>query len=262
MTKTMFGIAIALLPFLAHAFPGMNGITLSSDADFIKISQELLYAAKTKAPTDSISKILEQVPEADLERQLTDDNRKKTFWINIYNAYTQIILSKDPDRYKKRSRFFGSRQIPIAGRMFSLDEIEHGLLRHSRIKWSLGHFGNPFPSSFEKRNRVGIVDYRIHFSLNCGAKSCPPIAFYTPEKLDQQLDVATKVYLKGETTYNPTHNEVTVPALMGWFRGDFGGKSGIRAILKKLALIPVDSHPSVHFATYNWSLQLENFKNE
>jgi hypothetical protein len=80
--------------------------------------------------------------------------------------------------------------------------------------------------------------------------------------LDHQLDVATKVYLKGETTYTAADNTVTVPALMGWFRGDFCGKPGIRAILKKLALIPADSKPSVRFASYNWSLQLENFKNE
>ncbi len=262
MTRTMFCIALTLLPFLADATREMNGKTMSSDADLVQISQQLLYAAKTKAPTDSLSKALEQVPPESLERQLTDDNRKKAFWINIYNAYTQIILAKDPDRYKKRSRFFGSRQIPIAGRMLSLDEIEHGLLRHSRIKWSLGHFGKPFPSAFEKHNRVQVIDYRIHFSLNCGAKSCPPIAFYKPDQLDQQLDVATKVYLKGETTYTAINNTVTVPALMGWFRGDFGGKSGIRAILKKLALIPAGSKPSVHFASYNWSLQLENFKNE
>ncbi len=262
MTKSVLAIALALLPFLAFAAPGMNGISTPPDADLVKISQQLLYAAKTKAPTDSLSKTLENVRQADLTRQLADDQLKKAFWINIYNAYTQIILAKDPDRYTKRGHFFGSRQIPIAGRMLSLDEIEHGLLRHSRIKWSLGHFGKPFPSAFEKNNRVSVIDYRIHFSLNCGAKSCPPIAFYKPDQLNQQLDVATKVYLKGETTYDPKGNKVTVPALMGWFRGDFGGKSGIRAILKKLALIPANSEPAVHFSKYNWSLQLENFKNE
>ena len=78
----------------------------------------------------------------------------------------------------------------------SLDDIEHGILRRSKIKWSEGYFNKLFPSKFEKENRVNKVDYRIHFALNCGARSCPPIAFYDPEKLDKQLDVATMIYLK------------------------------------------------------------------
>lgn len=68
------------------------------------------------------------------------------------------------------------------------------------------------------------MDYRTHFALNCGAKSCPPIAFYKPEELNEQLDMAMKVYLQNETTYNQAKNIVELPAIMGWFRRDFGGK--------------------------------------
>jgi hypothetical protein len=105
-----------------------------------------------------------------------------------------------------------------------LDDIEHGILRRSKVKWSFGYFNKLFPSAFEKKHRVDTLDYRIHFSLNCGAISCPPIAFYKPEQLDKQLEVATKVYLSGEAAYNEADNTVALPALMGWFRGDFGGK--------------------------------------
>ena len=105
-----------------------------------------------------------------------------------------------------------------------MDDIEHGILRRSKVKWSFGYFNKLFPSAFEKKHRVDTLDYRIHFSLNCGATSCPPIAFYKPEQLDKQLEVATKVYLSGEAAYNEADNTVALPALMGWFRGVFGGK--------------------------------------
>lgn len=195
--------------------PGIN---------LIETSQKLLLQAKTYEPTDSFIELIKNIPEKLLSQQLKDDNQKKAFWINIYNAYTQIILSENPDKYKNRSSFFSDKQINIAGKKLSLDDIEHGILRHSKIKWSFGYLNKWFPSAFEKEQRVDAVDYRIHFSLNCGAKSCPPIAFYKPEQIDRQLNIATKACLDGEAEYNEAENTVALPAIMGWFRGDFGGK--------------------------------------
>ncbi|MDP9046820.1 MAG: DUF547 domain-containing protein, partial [Bacteroidota bacterium] len=106
------------------------------------------------------------------------------------------------------------------------------------------------------------LDYRIHFALNCGAKSCPPIAFYEPEQLDNQLNVAVKTYLKSEATYDNVNNKVAVPALMGWFRGDFGGKKGMLKILIKNKIIPEGTQPTIRFKKYDWSLYLNNYKTE
>ena len=236
-----------------HQYPGV---------DIIGVSQQLLLAAKTKEPTDSFVNILQNISAEDLRNNLRSDNLKKAFWINLYNAYTQVILKKDPDVYKKRSSFFGSKQILIAGKNLSLDDIEHGILRRSKIKWGLGYLNKIFPSKFEKENRVNKVDYRIHFSLNCGAKSCPPIAFYDPEKLDKQLDTATETYLKGEAEYDPGKNCVSLPALMSWFRKDFGDRKKMIEILKQLAIIPPDKNPKINFKKYDWDLFPENYKNE
>jgi hypothetical protein len=254
---------ISLFVFLAVTLKANTNRKMSNgEVSLIETSQQLLLAAKTKEPTDSLAAILKNIPEAELEKQISTDDQKKAFWINIYNAYTQIILSKNPDKYKKRSSFFGDKQIAISSRKLSLDDIEHGILRHSKVKWSLGHLNKLFPSSFEKANRVEKVDYRIHFALNCGAKSCPPIAFYKPEQLEKQLDVATQVYLKGESEYKETEGKVYVPALMGWFRGDFGGKKKMKALLKRLLIVPADKNPSISFRKYDWNLFLENYKNE
>ena len=233
-----------------------------SGVDLISVSQQLLLAAKTNEPTGSFVNILQNISKEDLKNDLKSDNLKKAFWINLYNAYTQFILTKNPNFYKKRSSFFGSKQILIDGKNLSLDDIEHGILRRSKIKWSLGYFNKIFPSKFEKENRVDKVDYRIHFSLNCGAKSCPPIAFYDPEKLDRQLNVATKTYLKGEAEYNAGKNYVSLPAFMSWFRKDFGGKKKMVDILKQLAIVPPDKNPKINFKKYDWDLFPENYINE
>lgn len=249
--------------FTNSSFQAINNIQVNTlGVNLIEISQQLLLAAKTKEPTDSLVAILQSITETELEKQVVTEDQKKSFWINIYNAYTQIILSKNPDKYKKRSSFFGDKQIIIAGKKLSLDDIEHGILRHSKIKWSLGYLDKLFPSSFEKKNRVNKVDYRIHFALNCGAKSCPPIAFYKPAQLNKQLDVATQVYLKGECEYKEEENKVYVPALMGWFRRDFGGKKKMKELLKKLSIVRADKNSSVRFKKYDWNLFLENYKNE
>ncbi|GAC1429717.1 MAG: hypothetical protein NVSMB7_06240 [Chitinophagaceae bacterium] len=261
--KRMLFLACLILPVYPFSvLAANNGNPYFVDVHLIEISQALLLAAKTREPADSLVSVLHNLPVSELKKQLVTDVEKKAFWINVYNSFTQIFLSKNPDQYKRRSRFFGRRQIIIAGQNLSLDDIEHGILRHSKVKWSLGYFNKLFPSAFEKENRVDILDYRIHFSLNCGAKSCPPIAFYKPEQLDKQLDMATKVYLKGESEYKEEENRVCVPALMGWFRRDFGGKTGMKALLTAFSIIPPGKDPSIKFKKYDWNLYLENYKNE
>jgi hypothetical protein len=237
-----------------------RGFTKS--VDYLKISQDFLYAAKTGDTTKGYIDTLKNANEDMLATELNNDHKRLAFWLNIYNGFTQVILKKNPDQYKTRNSFFSSRQIDIAGRQLSLDDIEHGILRHSKIKWSEGYLGKLFPSGFEKKFRVERLDYRIHFALNCGAKSCPPIAFYEPTSIDKQLTVAVRTYLKGECEYNAEKNMVNVPALMGWFRNDFGGKKNMIEILKQNKIIPQGSNPAIHFKKYNWSLYLDNYKSE
>ena len=256
-------LAVILLAFMNTVSSARTNVNeTAANEDVIAVSQQLLLHTKTQEPADSLVKLLKNISGKTLSDQLKDDVHKKTFWINIYNAFTQIILTKNPDKYKKRNLFFGDKQINVAGKLLSLDDIEHGILRHSKIKWSLGYLNKLFPGTFEKQQRVDALDYRIHFSLNCGAKSCPPIAFYKTEQLDEQLDMATKAYLQGEAEYNKTNNAVGLPALMSWYRGDFGGKRKMIKLLHKLQIVPKEKNPSIRFKSYNWNLFLENYKSE
>ncbi|MBC7874435.1 MAG: DUF547 domain-containing protein [Ferruginibacter sp.] len=236
-----------------------TGVEISQNK-FVQLSQQLVYAAKTGDETSGLVSRLSDVSPGELMTTLRTDNDKKAFWINLYNAYTQLLLKNNPDSYKRRGKFFGSRQIKIAGHQLSLDDIEHGILRRSKIKWSLGHLNKLFPGKTEKQWRVEHLDYRLHFALNCGARSCPPIAFYKPETIDQQLDLATKAYLAGEAEYDKSTNIIKLPALMGWFRKDFGGKKGMIGLLEKISVLPAGKKQKVKFKAYDWSLYLQNYK--
>jgi thiol-disulfide isomerase/thioredoxin len=228
---------------------------------FVQLSQDYIYSAKTGDSVAALSLQLKQLNLSSLTEALSTNDAKKAFWINIYNGFTQATLKTNPDRYQNRNAFFGKKQVEIAGHKFSLDDIEHGILRRSKIKWSFGHINKFFPSKVEKALRVAKVDYRIHFALNCGAKSCPPIAFYNPDHLDRQLDVATDAYLSGEVDYDSSSNVLYLPKLMSWFRADFGGKKGMMEIVKSIHLVPGGAQPKIKFKDYDWTITLNNYKN-
>ena len=244
--------------------PATLNISMSSKEHssntIVLLSQDLMYAAKTGEPTQIFEDKMNLLNYNTLIAALKSDDEKKSFWINIYNGFTQVLLKKNPGAYKNRNKFFGAKQIHIAQKSFSLDEVEHGILRRSKIKWSLGYLNKLFPSKIEKELRVQKLDYRIHFALNCGAKSCPPIAFYDFEKLSNQLDMAAKTYLVGETKYDSSKNILYLPALMGWFRRDFGGKKKMIMLVKKLAIISEETNPKIKFNKYNWNLFLQNYQ--
>ena len=186
-----------------------------------------------------------------------DQPERLAFWINIYNATAQAALKERPDRFENRRRFFSASLVPVAGIELSLDKIEHGILRRSQWKYGLGYIPNPFPSSFERRHRLLNQDYRIHFALNCGAASCPAIAAYTAESIDEQLDQATSSYLTNEVVEE--NDTVYVPRIMLWFRGDFGGRSGIKRLLRKHDIIEAGQRPRIRYKKYDWSLDVANF---
>jgi hypothetical protein len=228
--------------------------------DYIKISQEILYAVKTDEPADIMMSQLANASDADLLKQLKSDIERKAFWLNVYNAYTQIGLKKDSNAYQHRNKFFSKKYIRIAGKKISLDGVEHGILRRSKWKYSLGHFNKLFKSKFERQFRVDKLDYRIHFALNCGAKSCPPIAFYKPEQIDKQLELATKIYLRNEVLFNGKDLTVELPAILSWFRGDFGGKKGIIRLLHQQQIVPDNVNPGIKWKKYDWTLSLKAFE--
>ncbi len=77
-----------------------------------------------------------------------------------------------------------------------------------------------------------------------------------------QLDLATKNYVRSEAEYKEEKNVIYLPQIMSWFRGDFGGKKGMKNILKKHNIVPADVDHKIKFKNYDWTLELNNYKTE
>ena len=192
--------------------------------------------------------------------EATSVDSRLAFWINAYNA-CMLKLVVDHYPIKKNRRIFGRirnrvsarsansvRQIPdvfsvkhcrIAGADRSQDEIEHEIIRP-------------------------MGDARIHFAVNCAARSCPPLwpEAYTGDELDAQLDRAVR-----NLVGNPEHFRVErerrttlrLNKVLKWYGDDFGGTEGLKNFL--IPYVPsttvqdlLDSRTKIKFFHYDWTL--------
>lgn len=251
-------IAAAILFFTISMLPAIAQEGVSKTVNLNTISEQFLTNIKNGADTDQIRAQLYSLQLKDLKQGLKTDQQKLAFWVNIYNGYIQVILSQHPEKYGDRREFFKAEQIPIAGRLISFSKIEHGIIRKSQWELGLGRIRKWFPNKFERQLRVEQRDYRIHFALNCGARDCPPVTIYEENRLEEQFDRGTKMYLKKTSEYDRKKNEAAITSLFSWFRGDFGGKSGTKKILKEQGIVPT-TEVDIVYKNYDWTLDLDNW---
>lgn len=226
------------------------------------LAADLLAACRRGESTAGERAGLATLDDAALAPVREDRRTALAFWLNCYNAGTQLLLSERPALYESPLRFFRFFRAPaitVAGTALGLDRIEHGLLRGGRSKYGLGYLPRVLVTTFEQRHRLPDCDPRIHFALNCGAVSCPAVRAYEPEHVDDQLDVATERYLDGTVDYDPAEGVVSLPRLFLWYRGDFGGRSGIHSFLRRYGAIPADATPSLRYRSWDWSRAAGNF---
>ena len=170
-----------------------------------------------------------------------DQASRKGFLINIYNclcihALAEGLLGSFPGGSLSRLKLYASSSYNIGGQVYSLNDIENGVLRGNKpsaAPWAKV----PFASSKDAKGkgeddpRLGVVldtcDPRIHFALNCGANSCPPIGVYdvdNPEKLDSQLHLASKGFLSSAANVqlDAATGIAKLSMLFKWYKSDFG----------------------------------------
>ena len=169
------------------------------------------------------------------------------FWINAYNAFTlRLIVRSYPGIKSIRDleEPWKQRVWKAAGRTWSLDQIEHEVLR----------------KEFEEP--------RIHFALVCAAKSCPPLSSraYRGATLDAQLDAVGREFLGDpKTGFRRVEGDkpaVLLSRIFEWYGKDFE-KSGLDLLT---ALAPflteqdrafVKKHRArlaIRWLDYDWSL--------
>jgi len=179
--------------------------------------------------------------------KLRTHQEKLAFWINVYNIFAVKIVT---DNYPLKSinnigGLFKSvwkiKAGTVGGEKYTLDEIEHGILRK---------MGDP----------------RIHTAIVCASVSCPDLSkkAYKSEKLSEQLDMQMSDFLanpnKGMRVENNQQSKrILLSPIFDWFAEDFKSSGGVRKFIKsyvptryRQALENTD-YP-ISYINYNWSI--------
>ena len=171
-----------------------------------------------------------------LKGQKTDNWNKKesmAFWINTYNAFTiKMILDNFPVSSIKdleNGNPWDKKWIEIGSEVYSLNNIEHDILRKK------------YP------------DARIHFVVNCAAKSCPPLPNMaaTAVNLETLLEGATKKFVNNDAFNSLSADRVSISKIFDWYATDF---SDIVGFINQYASISVSPEADIQYADYNWEL--------
>jgi hypothetical protein len=200
---------------------------------------------------------------------LQERNQRLAFWINIYNTAVihGVIELGLKNSVKEAFGFFNRVMYEIGGFRFSLNEMEHGILRGNR-RHPLG-FLKPFRDKDPRLEFIVLPhDPRIHFALVCGARSCPPIAFYEAEQIDFQLQLASESFINSsQVKILPQEETVFISKIFKWYKTDFGG-SDSALIDFLLNFLDEGKHKTflqqnrdkirIRYQPYNWNLNQES----
>jgi hypothetical protein len=197
---------------------------------YTTLSEEILSVAKSGKDTLTLRRQLFYIRQAKLEKSLNTDDLKKTFWINIYNAFYLIILKET----KQGKEIFNLKRIKIARAVFSLNDIEHGILRKYKFKIGFGYITNPFYSNLIKTLAVSKVDYRIHFALRSLDLEKKTIDYFDCEEIEKQLTIVTKDFIRLETEFDNESKTIRASDFLLSYSRDFGGKKSVKKLLETI----------------------------
>jgi hypothetical protein len=195
---------------------------------------------------------------------LAGHNERLAFWINLYNT---LVVDGIVSLAIERSvldfpGFFQKTRYEIGGRIFSLSDMEHGILRGNRHPPFYPF--RPF-HRWDRRRRWSIrqPDPRIHFALVCGSRSCAPIEYYDPQRINDQLDEAARSFINStEVLVFPEENRLMLSDIFRWYEVDFGGRGGVVEFISRYLaegasrdyLVSNNDRLSFEYLFYDWDL--------
>ncbi len=155
------------------------------------------------------------------------------YWINAYNAHTiKLILDNYPVKSIKDingGKPWDKTWIKLGDKTYSLNNIENDIIRPT--------FKEP----------------RIHFAVNCAAKSCPPLhnRAWTASNLESTFESSTKKFINNANYNQISASEAKISSIFDWYGGDFGD---VKAYINKYSNTKLNSSAKIGFGNYDWNL--------
>lgn len=215
LAAATFGLACVPRAYAADpAWPDPTGFNRLLGA---YVSAEgVRYAAWSDNPTDlraldDCVRDMAHTPVSELRQQDGSGDAELAYWINLYNAATlRLVLSQYPvESIKDIGNLITSawerNVVKVDGELLSLNAIENEIIRK--------RFAEP----------------RIHFALNCAARSCPPLRAeaFVADRLDEQLEEQTARFLsdRGSNSVDES-GRLHLSKIFDWYKSDFRETSG------------------------------------
>ncbi len=227
----------------------------------VELSRRLLLAARAGEPAEAIAagSGLSRIDPA----LIRGDEARTAFWLNVYNGRLLQSLAAKPrsGHLIRHRRLFRADACDVGGLPYSLDVIEHGLLRgNARPPYSLRRVLR------DGDRRLAAApsepDPRVHFALNCGARSCPPIRVYSSQRVGRELSEAERAYLGAETSLDRGGCRLELPGVIKLYRADFGSDAElVRAAAEAMGgrdgawVAERAEDLQVSFARFDWRLE-------
>lgn len=194
------------------------------------------------------------------------NNKRKAFWINAYNAYTiKIIIDNYPPKKetsieekqntnstigfivtsttnnsivhikKKGKDAWNYRFANVGGKVYTLNEIEHGIIRKQ------------------------FNDGRIHFGLNAASYSGPRFtnSAFTENNIEENLEKLTKEFINDSIKNKITNTEIEISKVFEWYPEDFQ-MGDIIAFINKYSEVKILPNAKIRYMNYNWKLNDQN----
>ncbi len=160
-------------------------------------------------------------------------NEQMAYWINVYNLFTiKLIVDNYPITSIQKldnGKTWDVARIPIGEKKYSLNDIENKILR------------------------TKFKDARIHFALNCGAKSCPPLynRAWKADNLEANLAQRTVKFINNQKFNKLAQTEIKIAKIFDWYQTDFGS---IIDFLNKYSVTKINKNAKIVFLDYDWTL--------
>mgnify|MGYP005609165109 FL=1 len=216
--------------------------------DFGRVNYRRLKAESAEV----LREWLETLADVDLAA-VTETDVRLALWLNAYNA---IAISQVIEVYPIGSirpkvlgipnwlaflDFFTRSNSTIAGKKYSLNQIEHGILRRE------------------------FTEPRIHFALVCASVGCPMLrrGAYFPESVRTQLEADAKHFIRNpdRVRYDAGKKTLYLSKIFEWYGEDFVKAADSVAGYVGGYLAPdvaVGDEWAIVFLPYDWNLNRVN----
>ena len=188
------------------------------------------YKMLTKEKT-AINQVLDQLQK--INTQKLNEKARLAFYINLYNLTSLKVIA---DNYPIKSikdikggKIWDIGLMVLNGKSYSLNELENQLIR--------GQYKEP----------------RIHFLINCGAKSCPPLhtEAFTEKNIDELMDKRTRQFINDALSNTITPKQIKISKIFDWYQTDFGN---LVSFINRYSKTKVLNNAKISFMDYDWDL--------